>query len=279
MPHSTASFRRLAQWSASEFHAAMENKMARDDPRTLSQFRSLLEVLFRNSLPSYVIAERINACLRKYPEFCNRVLGFYPDGTIQLRETIPMRMLIPATPPARFTHDIMSSLVPLLPFPVLGRLAKTCKWMNAHIAQEQVDQALRRCRELFDKVEILTEPSSGRRMIRMFTTDEEAVDVGFMHRNRQIVVLRVKNRTYMGLPVPSCTYSRGFADLFDHVERRIAAEAGADKQHDQKPFIWVDYRNSHGFTAGDVLFVRFFVDFNVRLVSNEVRMQFTEFVQ
>lgn len=296
MPHSTASFRHLAQWYATEFHSEMRKKLSRDDPRTLSQFESLIAMLFQRAIPNHIATERINACLSQYPEFCDRIIGFYPDGTIQLKETIPMRMRIPDTPPAHFTQDIMQSIVPLLPFPTLGRLAKTCKWMNAHISQWQVDRALQRCRELFDTVTILTEPSSGRRMIRMYTRDEEVIEAGFMHQNRQIAILRLKNRTYLGVPTASNMHYRGFVDLYDHatnliVEKRLqevreelmGAEHQKQPQQHQKPIIiWAKYRLSHGTqpgaASGDVLFVQFFANFNTPLVSNEVSMQFTEFV-
>lgn len=290
MPHSTASFRYLAQWSAGNFHSDMEQRMKNENSLALIQFRRMLDLLFRNAMPPHVITEQTNAFLlwRGYPEFCNRIIGFYPDGTIQLRETIPARMLIPASPPARFNHDIMLSLVPLLPFPTLGRLAKTCKWMNAHISQEQVDRALARCRELFDTaVDIITinttavQPS--RTMIRMFTTNEEAVEVGFMHPNRQIVRLRIvkQGRIYLGVPTPSDQYSKGFADLFDHVEnciieRESGIASSGKKKEGEKPLVWLDYRNSHNHDSGDVIFVRFFTDFKTHLVSNEVRMHFTE---
>ena len=294
MPHSTASFRNLAQWSAANFHSDMEKRMKNKNPSALFQFRRMLDLLFRNAMPPHVVTEQTNAFLwREYPEFCNRIIGFYPDGTIQLRETIPVRMLIPTSPPARFNNDIMLSLVPLLPFPALGRLAKTCKWMNAHISQEQVDRALARCRALFDTVDIIVTTTTStiqpsRTMIRMYTTNEEAVEVGFMHPNRQIVMLKIimkqGGRIYLGVPTPSDQYSKGFADLFDHVENRIIEResgitGGNKKKEGEKSLVWVDYKNSHNHDSGDVLFVRFFTDFKTHHVINEVRMHFTEFVR
>ena len=110
----------------------------------------------------------------------------------------PEKKLLPTSiqPPANFTNDIMSSITPLLPFPLVGRLAKTCKWMNANITEAQVEQALERARPGFGKTELLTEPSR-RVMLRVFNTEGNMLEVVQLHPNSRILVVKADGRIFI----------------------------------------------------------------------------------
>ena len=278
MPHSNASLKRLIDWYTNEYRNELERTLGENDPKTLVRAVKLINLLRITASPREKIEKKLNACLSNYPALCNRIIGFHPFGAIRLKEAEPMPMQIPLTPPARFTRDTLSSIVPHLPFPVLGCLAKTCKWMNANITRDQVERALARCRELFRKVEIITEPSpSGRQMIRMFTANEEVIDVGYMHNQHPFVLLRIRGRTYMGMPSPGGVYYRGFGDLYNHVVYHVTS--GIEAPEKQKPLIWVKYAKANHSVSDDSIHVRFFVNFGIQGVSNEVSMMFGEFVQ
>lgn len=200
MPHSVASRKQVLDLAAEKFHRDLQHRL-KDDQKNMQRFYNAVKKLRRESAAPETVVAKINACMRKYPEFCNRVVGFHPDGSIRLKETEPAlrMMLIPDTPPARFTNDALMSIVVWLPFPSLGRLAQSCKWMSAHITQEQVEGALKRARERFGKVELVTDLSTGKQVLRLFSTNEEMVEMWRLNQDSSIYVIRACGKTFLGI--------------------------------------------------------------------------------
>ena len=204
MPHSAASKKKVLDRAAEKFHSDLQEKLGNSDLKKMQSFYNAVRKLRAESATPEVVIAKINSCMKKYPEFCNRVVGFHPDGSIKLKEETvvvvePMMMM---SPPARFfTNDALMSIVACLPFPSIGRLAKSCKWMNAHITEEQVEQALKRGRERFGKVELFTSPSSagGMNVLRLFSTNEEMVEIWRMSRHSTMYALRTNGRTFFGV--------------------------------------------------------------------------------
>jgi len=92
-------------------------------------------------------------------------------------------------------------------------------------------------------------------MIRMFSTNEEVVEVGWMHRmTSDTVLLRVQGLVFMGPPaIPTTTdnvYHKTFTEFFDHVVGSISdcseeEEPGnsnsSSSSPEEKPFGYVRY--------------------------------------
>jgi hypothetical protein len=214
---------------------------------------------------------KINAYMKKFPELCNRIVGFHPDGSIKLRETeeeesppLLQRLLIPDTPPARFTNDILLSVTPLLPFPSLGRLAQTCRWMSAHITEEQVKRALERAKERFGKVELVEEEEvtstgvvgvvAGYRqppVLRLFNTNEEMIEVRRLTEQSPVYILKTqeKGRVYIGVsqkkPFADDDGSiEAISDVIQHVKKTLQKEA-KKKGHRPPPTAWFLFKETY----------------------------------
>ena len=200
MPHTATSKQRATEKAARMFMGDLLKKITSEpgenDMNTYDTFCCTLSKLRYNSTSNEDVAAQVNSRLSKYPEFCNRVTGFHPNGTLMLKDTEPLHMDIPVTPPSHFTADTLPCIAVFLPYPSLGRLAKTCKWMNANITQTQVENTIKRAAERLGKIELLTEPS--RKMVRVFSADEDMLEVGKTHPQSFVYIIRMNGRTFLG---------------------------------------------------------------------------------
>ena len=209
MPFNTASKTRKQQLesAAEQFETELRETLG-DDVGKLESLHNLVRKLrAENAHPEHV-KQRINACMKKYPTLCNRVLGLHADGSFRLRETEPVVLSqIPYTPPARFTRDSTQSIVSHLPYSTLGRLAQTCKWMYANISQQQVDEALKRARERVGRVEISPGPSPDMPTLRLVKAEEDKFLLRSIHCHYGLFELKPEQGgTYLGvLPNPDST--------------------------------------------------------------------------
>ncbi len=195
MPHSIASKKRVIGFFEEDVY-----KELRHNTTKLKQYRATIKKLRESAASPAKVIKTINRCLKWYPGFCNCIIGFDPDGGMILKETQQKPTSTPA--PANFTTDIVPSIISFLPFPLVGRLAMTCKWMNANITEAQVEQALEKARPVFGKTELLTEPSSGRVMLRLFNTEGNMLEVGKIHPDSRILVVKDNGRTFIaGAPI------------------------------------------------------------------------------
>ena len=164
--------------------------------------------------------------------------------------------------------DVALCIIQHLPYPSLGRLAQTCKWMNTNITDKHVEHAVDRFLKRFQKIELFDEPpliisSSSPRghhhhhhrniMIRMFSTNEEVVEVGWMHRmtSDTTVLLRIQGQVFMGPPaIPTDNvYHKTFTEFFDHVVSSISdcseeeepGNSSSSSSPEEKPFGYVRY--------------------------------------
>ena len=242
------------------------HKLLQNDQKKIRGFNTMVQKL-KSADPETVTA-KINAYMKKFPELCNRIVGFHPDGSIKLRETeeeespVPLllqRLLIPDTPPpARFTNDILLSVTPLLPFPSLGRLAQTCRWMSAHITEEQVERALERAKERFGKVELVEEQevTSYRQLLppvlRLFNTNEEMIEVRRLTEHSPVYILKTqeRGRVYIGVSQkkPFADDADGsieaISDVIQHVKKTLQKEA-KKKGHHQPPTAWFLFKETY----------------------------------
>ena len=193
MPHSILSKKHLLD-NAHRGYTLELFEHLRSTKKILAFHDRLVELL-ESSTPN--IPEQLDIFLKAYPVLCNRVIGFYPDGNFKLRETEPMQMVIPDSSPAVFvpTKDILSSIVQHLPYTALGRLAKTCKWMNANITVDQVERALERARQSFGRVQFFNE----RRGLRIWNMEnEDPIEFGQVRVGSTLIFLRIRGRKYIG---------------------------------------------------------------------------------
>ena len=166
-------------------------------PKQLQKYHDLLVELRESRVTN--TAEKLDSFLAKenYPTLCNRVVGFYSDGKYMLKETeLTIVAVVPDSSPTAYvpTKDILSSIVQHLQYTALGRLAKTCKWMNANITVNQVEAALEKARKSFGRVQLFNEE----RMMRLWNIEEEPLEFGQIRAGSSIVVLRKDGRTYLG---------------------------------------------------------------------------------
>jgi hypothetical protein len=266
MPHSIAWRKRMIWRAAEKFQRAL-HKTLKTDAKKLQCFYDTVKKLNSESAPRDTVIKQINTCMKKHPELCDRVVGFHPDGSLKLKETEPMEMVIPQAPPASFTSDTLLSILPLLPFPAIGRLAMTCKWMNATITPEQIETTLVQARERFGKVSLLTEPTSGRQMVCMFNTDDQMISVGKMHPKSDIYVLRMNGRTYLG--ESKWHDPTNLSSVLKHASSGFATDPN-------QQLVWFKYDTKGG---DDDLYMRFNMISSGNLYYGAFRMYFREFVQ
>jgi hypothetical protein len=285
MPHSPASRKKFLDSAAEKFHHDLQEKL-RNDQQKMQGFYNAVKRLKAESATPEVVVAKINTCMKKYPEFCNRVVGFHPDGSIKLRETEPL-LMHGTPPPARFTSDTLLSIVACLPFPSIGRLARSCKWMNAHITEEQVERALKQGKERFGKVELLT--AGGRQVLRLFSTNEEMIEISRLSNSSMIYVLKVKGRTFLGAAtLESSIYpvyiddnseSGGAAvlvpmpDIFGHV---ISSLGAADAQ--APSVLWFKDVIRLSRNTITILFLKIGGDNHTNIRAAQCSMLFDEFV-
>ena len=220
MPSNISREKRRIEQESRWFYEDLTAVLKHDTDGTLARFNDMVaELKSEPSLSRETVMARFDECMREYPRFCKRVIGIRPDGTFLLvdmeRSKAKIQMAIPATPPMNFTLDGLLSIVAHLPYPTLGRLAKTCKWMNAHISDENVGNAVDRFLEHHQKIELVTE-HSGRLVLRMLSTNEEVVELGWMNARRSIALLRTRGRVFRAVPQPSTFV--GLLDQLTHSE-------------------------------------------------------------
>jgi len=180
-------------------------------------------------------------------------------------------LIIPDTPPppARFTNDILLSFTPLLPFPSLGRLAQTCRWMSAHITEEQVKRALERAKERFGRVE-LVEEEKVEPVLRLFNTNEEMIEVRRLAEHSPVYILKTqeeKCRVYIGVSQKKKPFLaddddgsiEAISDVIQHVKKTLQKEAKkGHQQHHKKTTTtassssWFQFKETyHGIRFGN----------------------------
>ncbi len=138
------------------------------------------------------------------------------------------------------SSDILESIVQHLPYPSLGRLAKTCKRMNGNITAAQVEKARERGRELFGRVQIIRE--IGRTMLRIFNTDEQPIVIGKLSRASPIIILRKDGRLYLGSSMRD-HLGNGFASGFDRISRTFVFDHFSGTESSLR--LWYLIRASH----------------------------------
>ena len=250
MPYSIAYRKRILLNAETKFHNDLR-KLLKNDQKRMQIFNTTVQKLKAESATPATVTAKINVCMKKYPELCNRIVGFHPDGSIKLGETeSALHLLVPDTPPAYFTNDIVLSVAPLLPFPSLGRLTQICKWMNAHITQEQVERALERAKGRFGKVELVTSAGYTQPVLRLFDTNEEMIEVRRMSEHSSIYILKTqKGRVYIGVsqkkPFADDDGSiEAISDVIQHVKKTLQKEA-KKKGHRPPPTAWFLFKETY----------------------------------
>ena len=203
MPQSTASMKKMLLSTQTKFATEVRNTLSKSKGDAF--FRALEKLKASMPVSPEDVQKEMKKHFRWHPTLDNRVVGMDAQGGLLFRDSIrPASGATGQRQPTGFNKDMMSTLLEFLPYTVIGRLAKTCKWMNTTITTGQVDTALALAKELFGKTEVLIEPSSGRRMLRVFNRDRDMVEVGVIHRDSRVYMLRFQGVTYMGFyHVPS----------------------------------------------------------------------------
>ena len=211
MPHSIASKQKMIQRCADKFNDELRKTLKNDDKK-FQHYHNTVKKLRSSGAPRDVVIKTINNCMKKYPAFCNKVVGFHPDGRTLLKET-ESTITTPTAPPGFFTADIVSCVVPLLSFPVIGILAKTCKWMNATITQEQVEEALKRAREYFGKVTLSTELSTGMEILSIFNTKGEKLEIKRLNATSKLFHAKMNGKAFIGESLNRWDHPLPFGDI------------------------------------------------------------------
>ncbi len=71
--------------------------------------------------------------------------------------------------------------------------------MSVHITQEQVEGVLKRARERFGKVVLVTELSTGKQVLCLFSTNEEMIEMWRLNQDSSIYVIRAYSKTFLGI--------------------------------------------------------------------------------
>jgi len=122
-------------------------------------------------------------------------------------------------PPAVFTEDTLSITVPMLPYPALGRLRRTCKWLNTSITQAQVDAAVARGMARLGRVELLIQPR--RKLFRLSNLMEETIEIWRHDASSDIFVLKDTGRILMTTSRYSAYIYTHLQGFFENVEERL----------------------------------------------------------
>ena len=248
MPYSIAYRKRILLNAETKFHNDLR-KLLKNDQKRMQIFNTTVQKLKAESATPATVTAKINVCMKKYPELCNRIVGFHPDGSIKLGETeSALHLLVPDTPPAYFTNDIVLSVAPLLPFPSLGRLTQICKWMNAHITQAQVERALERAKGRFGKVELVTSAGYTQPVLRLFDTNEEMIEVRRMSEHSSIYILKTqKGRVYIGVSQKKSSHHtddgsiEAISDVLQHVTTALQAKG----HRETTPTVWFRFKETY----------------------------------
>jgi hypothetical protein len=271
MPHSVASLQRKLEHQSDAFLYDLRIKLWRNDRRAFRKFNDA--VIDLKDAPPDVVYKTINTCLKHYPEFCGRVVGFYPDGRLKLKDTPPPPAVAPIQSVRFFADDILACLIPFLPFPIIGRLAKTCKWMNTHITSDMVEQELKCARERFGKASIIVEEPSNRHMLRIYNTEDEMLMIGRLSAGSSICILKTQDsRTFIGISHDMGPGPVGrFAVLSDVITHAIAAGPDA-------PSVWFK-RTAFAHQTHASIALTFIMIRDGDPYGAHCCMQFEEFVQ
>ena len=197
---------------------------------THKKFIRFLVIKNEVTVSADVKVNKLNAHLKWCPLLRNRIVGIDTNSCVlQLNEEAVVvsslsTLVVPDLPPQRFTSDILLGIVPFLPYPAIGRLAQSCKWMHGNITQEQADKAVKRGQEVIRNVTLFTEPS-GRQMLRFFSVEDEPIELGRILDGSQVFFMRFRNRTFMGTH-PHLTYSLGLGEFFATIVEAIESTAG-----------------------------------------------------
>jgi len=179
MPRNLSKENRLIEEASSKFSVDVAVYLrGRGDNETLRRFKDLIAELKISHPPLAAVAcdvvmRRFNECMQDYPEMCNNsVVGVRPNGVLLLKEmmmeveeVVERRMMMvgqfsaPVATSRFFTRDdVALCIIQHLPYPSLGRLAQTCKWMNTSITDKHVEHAVDRFLKRFQKIELFDEP-------------------------------------------------------------------------------------------------------------------------
>jgi hypothetical protein len=250
MPHSIASKQKMIQRCADKFNDELR-KTLRNDEKKFQHYHNTVKKLRSSEAPREIVIKKINDCMKKYPALCNKVVGFHPDGKTLLRET-ESTITAPTVPPGFFTADIVSCVVPLLSFPVIGTLAKTCKWMNATITQAQVEEALKRARDTFGKVTLSTEFSTGRDILSIFNTRGEKLEIKQLNARSKLFHAKMNGKAFIGESMNHWDHPRPFGDICNLITYIKSMDAGRG----DKPVAWFKTEGTF-FGADDSFYANF----------------------
>lgn len=203
MPHSVESKKKMIINVNTRFYADVQRTFA-INKRKHTMFFQLLHKFKGSSESEADIVKKVKDFFKQHPTLKNQISGYHPERGLILRATESKISPAPVNPPGSFTKDALLSILEFMPFPVMGRLAMTCKWMNANITTEHVESAMAKTRALFSKVTIYAEPSSGRQMTRVYNTEWDSVDVGILNPSSSIYVLKSKGRMFVGFCIEYC---------------------------------------------------------------------------
>ena len=108
---------------------------------------------------------------------------------------------IPSIPPLHFTTDILLSVVQFLPYPSLGGLKTTCKWMYGNITKDQEKRARSKGKLVFGLVDIIAGMWNMKHMYRIRSLKEEVIDIGWFNVSSKIIVVKFQESTFLGTVV------------------------------------------------------------------------------
>ena len=103
----------------------------------------------------------------------------------------------------RFTTDVLLSVVQFLPYPSLGSLKTTCKWMYRNITKEQEEKARAKGKENFGKVDVVKGNWEMKHMYRIRSLKEEVIDIGRFQATSKIIMAKFAGINFIGTVVES----------------------------------------------------------------------------
>lgn len=199
MPHSVKSKIKMIENAHRAYLFELFEKL--QDGDKISGFYELVAEMKKTTTDTTTFSERINNYLKDYPSLCNRVIGWnHSNDIFKLKDTEPflhIKVVVPVSSPSPYfpTRDVLTSIVQHLPYTALGKLARTCKWMNANITEDQVEKALENSRERFGRVQFFNHSQIS---MRIWNIEEEPIEFGRIKDRSSILFLRMAGRTYMG---------------------------------------------------------------------------------
>ena len=159
----------------------------------LEQMR-LLKTAKTNQMP---IFEAIRQLLRDHRDLWKTFVSFMPPNSpARAKFVTEIKKLEETNKPAKFNEDMLGCILQILPYPSMGRLATTCRWMRNHISKDHLFQALNRARQTHGQVRLLREPGDAQ-IFEIRSPNDETIGMSILHRFSTLLRIQFRGQQFI----------------------------------------------------------------------------------